>query len=171
MRGIESHVRHLLSEGILEKPEIIEEHITFSEYARQLDAYAEVFGRERIHLLLLEDLQKNPQAVLRSVCQFLQIDPDYQFQRIDTIRNSKETLNLHPVLRQLYKTSAIKSLGKFISPQLRQKLYKPLSRKSPYQVNLSEQDKAKVFKRLQPELSRLEADYGIKVQNKWDLSL
>lgn len=168
---IESHIRHLLSGGHLSKPEIIEEHIAFSEYAKQMDVYIQFFGRERLHLLLLEDLQKNPKAELRRICQFLQIDPDYEFKSISVVRNSKESLNLHPVLRKLYKNSALKSLGRLISPKIRQKLYKPLSRTDPYDVKLSEQDKATVLERLQPDLARLKVEYGIDVKGKWGLPI
>ena len=65
---------HLLSEQIIDKPEIVEEHINFSEYTRQLQAYVDAFGRDKIHVMLLEDLQENPAVELRRVCEFLEID-------------------------------------------------------------------------------------------------
>lgn len=166
---IESHMRHLLFGGHQEIPEIIEEHLAFSEYARQLDTYVNTFGRERLHLLLLEDLQNDPKTQLRRICEFLDIDSDYEFKSIDVVLNSNNTLNLHPVLRQLYQIPAVKSLGSLMPPQLRQKLYKPLSRQTSYDIQLSEQNKELILKRLQPDLTRLEAEYGIDVQGKWGL--
>ncbi|MEL7039683.1 MAG: sulfotransferase domain-containing protein [Cyanobacteria bacterium J06592_8] len=166
---IESHIVHLLSGGHQKTPEVMEEHLVFSEYARQLDIYVRLFGRDLIHLLLLEDLKRNPEIELRKICQFLEIDSNYQFQKLDLVMNSQKTLNLHPALRQIYEIPIIKSAGKLISPEIRQKLYKPLSRKKSYKVQLSEADKIKIIKRLQPDLIRLKTEYNIDVDKKWNL--
>lgn len=83
--------------------------------------------------------------------------------------NSQKTLNLHPVLRRLYNLPAVKSVGRLVPPQIRQKLYKPLSRSNPYNVQLSEKDKILILQRLQPEFDRLHTDYGIDVFQKWKL--
>jgi hypothetical protein len=50
-----------------------------SRYAKQLDQYAERFGRGRLHLLTLEDLKANPQHELRSICSFFNVSPNYDF--------------------------------------------------------------------------------------------
>jgi hypothetical protein len=170
-RRIESHIRHLLSEKIISAPKLIEEHINFTEYAMQLKAYVNAFGRDKLHLLLLEDLQQNPQLELSRICRFLDIDPDYEFQKTNVMRNSKDTLNLHPVIRQIYKMPAIKSLGNLISPQLRQKLYRPLSRQDSYQVKLSKEDKLYIVERLRSDLLELEKDYGIDLASKWGIEI
>lgn len=168
---IKSHLRHLLSGGHQKTVEVIEEHLAFSEYARQLDIYVKLFGRDRIHLLLLEDLQTDPQTELQKICKFLELDPDYQFKSFDLVMNSQKTLNLHPALRRIYKIPAVKSLGRLIPPQFRQKLYKPLSRKDPYTIQLSDQDKNLILQRLKPDLIRLYTEYDIDVVGKWGLSL
>jgi hypothetical protein len=170
-RRIESHIRHLLSEKIITTPKLVEEHINFSEYAMQLKAYVNAFGRDKLHLLLLEDLQQNPQLELSRICQFLDIDPNYEFQKTNVMRNSKDTLNLHPVIRQIYKMPAIKSVGNLISPQLRQKLYRPLSRQDSYQVQLSKEDKLYIIERLRLDLLELEKDYGIDLASKWGIEI
>ena len=167
-KRIESHIRHLISEGFQNKVEVIEEHLAFTEYARQLDFYRDKFGRDRIHVLLLENLQANPEEELRSICQFLEIDADYEFQRLNVVRNSKDTLNLHPTLRQIYKIPFIKSVGSLIPPQVREKLYKPLSRKETLEVKLSDKDKALVLQRLEPDLRRLQAEYSVDI-SPWNL--
>ena len=169
---IESHMRHLLSNGRLEKPEIIEEHISVSQYAKQLDIYVNMFGRDRLHLLLLEDLQQNPQVELRRICEFLEIDPDYQFQRINVVMNSNATLNLHPTVRKIYQIPLVKkSLGSLIPPSVRQKFYKPLARKKAYETNLSPKDKQLIMDQLLPDLQRLKTEYGINFHDKWNVSL
>jgi Sulfotransferase domain len=168
---IESHIRHLLSGGHQARFEVLEEHLAFTEYAKQIDAYTRIFGRDRIHLLLLEDLQVDPHTELRKICQFLNIDPTYKFQSVNLVLNSQKTLNLHPALRQLYRLPAVKSIGRLVPPKIRQKLYKPLSRSTPYEVKLSEQDKILILQRLQPDFERLWTEYGIDVFQKWGLPI
>ena len=172
-KRIESHIVQQLSKGELLRNEIgiREEHLDLSRYARQLDAYTQVFGRKKVHVVLLEDLQQNQQAVLSQVCHFLQIDPDYPFSRTDVVRNSRETLNLHPWLNQMRHLSLMRPLVKQISPRVRQYLRGKLARKDPFSVNLPEQDWAIALEKLQPDLIRLESEYGVDVQNKWGLSL
>ncbi|MBE9039583.1 sulfotransferase [Oscillatoriales cyanobacterium LEGE 11467] len=170
-KRIESHMRHLLSGGHQKTAEIIEEHLAFSEYAKQLDAYTKIFGKDRIYMLLLEDLTKNPKGELQKICQFLQIDPNFQFQNLQLILNSNKTLNLHPALRKLYKMPAVKSVSRLVPTQFRQKLYKPLSRKNSYEVKLSDRDKAFILQRLQPDLDRLETEYGIDIRSKWEFPI
>lgn len=168
IKRIESHIRHLISEGFQKKVEVIEEHLAFTEYARQLDFYRSIFGRDRIHILLLENLQENPQIELYKICQFLEIDPDYQFQRINTVRNSRGSYNLHPVFRTIYKIPVVKSVGSLISPQIREKLYKPLSRKETLEVKLSEREKTLAIERLEPDLIRLQTEYGVDI-SRWNI--
>lgn len=172
-KRIESHITQQLSKGELLRNEvgIRDEHIALSQYSMQLDAYTKTFGRDKVHVLLLEDLQKNQQAVLSEVCNFLQIDPNYRFTRIDVVRNSRDTLNLHPALNQIRHLSLIRPLVKLIPPQLRQHLRGKLARKDPFLIELSDRDKAIALEKLQPDLARLESEYGIDVQRKWGLSL
>lgn len=166
---IESHIRHLLSEEFQDKVEVLEEHLAFTEYAKQLDLYREIFGRDRLHIVVLEDLQNDATGELHRICKFLEIDSDYEFQRINTIRNSKETLNLNPQLRHFYKNSVVKYFGNLISPEIRQKFYGLFARKDPYNVKLSDIQKELIIKRLQPDLVKLVDEYGINVNSKWRL--
>jgi hypothetical protein len=168
---IKSHMIHLLSGGHQKKAEIIEEHLAFTEYARQIDLFVNAFGRDRIHLLLLEDLNRDPLTELQKICHFLNIDPDYEFQSIKLVMNSQQTMNLHPIVRRVYQIPFVKSIGSLVSPEIRQKLYKPFSRKEPYKVSLSAAEKQLILDRLQPDLERLKLEYGIDVDNKWDLSI
>lgn len=172
-KRIESHIVQQLSKGELQRDEvgIRAEHIALSQYAMQLDAYSKAFGRDKVHVVLLEELQQNQQAVLSEVCKFLQIDPNYQFSRIDVVRNSRDTLNLHPVLNQMRHFSLMRPLVKQIPPRFRQFLRGKLSRQDPFLVELSERDRAIALEKLRPDLVRLESEYGVDVQGKWGLSL
>lgn len=167
---IESHMRHLLASGLQKQPGIIEEHLAFSEYAKQLDPYIKTFGRDRIHLLLLEDLENRPKEELRKICDFLRIDPSFRFQRINLVMNSQQTLNLHPWVRKIYNIPFAKSIGKNIPPSIRQSLYKPFSRPKSLDIKLTDSDYNRVLTRLAPDLKRLIEEYEIDVNQKWNIS-
>ena len=64
--------------------------ISKSEYIKQIDEYLKFFDRKQLLVLLQDDLLSQPEAVLRKVCEFLDIDGDYQF---DTSRNANVTVD------------------------------------------------------------------------------
>jgi len=75
-----SHYRHLMQErslanepilsferALLEIPEIVETSL----YLRQLETWFARFPRERFHLIVLDDLEQDPERVLRGIQDFL----------------------------------------------------------------------------------------------------
>jgi hypothetical protein len=49
-------------------------------YGSNLARYFEVFGRERVYVIVQDDLQEAPEKTLRSLCQFLGVDETFAFQ-------------------------------------------------------------------------------------------
>jgi hypothetical protein len=47
-------------------------------FADQLQHWIDAFGRERVHVGILEDMIRNPAAEFRKTLEFLQVDPDWQ---------------------------------------------------------------------------------------------
>ena len=47
-------------------------------FAEQLERYLEVFGRERVHVIIHDDLRADPVAEYRRVLAFLEVDPDFE---------------------------------------------------------------------------------------------
>lgn len=47
-----------------------------ARYAKHLKRYFEVFGKERVLVLLFKDLKINPREVLKRVCEFLDVDAE-----------------------------------------------------------------------------------------------
>jgi hypothetical protein len=45
-------------------------------YARHLERYRALFPADRIRVLLFDDLRRDPAALLRELCRFLEIDPE-----------------------------------------------------------------------------------------------
>lgn len=60
-------------EKLAATPEILQ----IGEYATQLERYYAHFPREQIHLVLYDDVEREPLAVLRSIYSFLGIDPAF----------------------------------------------------------------------------------------------
>lgn len=48
-------------------------YVTNGFYARQLQPYSELFGKERMRIYRFEQLQTDPASLLRDLCQFLEI--------------------------------------------------------------------------------------------------
>lgn len=70
---IESHLAHRMQAGA-ETPNL-EHCIRTSRYAMQLDKFVPHIARENILLLDFEELQRDPNALLARVCEFLGIEP------------------------------------------------------------------------------------------------
>lgn len=45
-------------------------------YAEPLERYLDAFGSDRVHVLLVADLQADPEGTLRDLARFLDVDPD-----------------------------------------------------------------------------------------------
>lgn len=59
-----------------------------SRYARYLEAYLDVFDRERMLFLLTERLAKAPQEVMREVFRFIGVDDSFDCSRTSTQKNT-----------------------------------------------------------------------------------
>lgn len=66
---------YVTSKDPLENPWLME----VSRYAKQLDEYEQRFGRDRIHLITLEELKTSPEDVLQRTCDFLGVSGDVKF--------------------------------------------------------------------------------------------
>ena len=170
---VESHIRHALSTGVLKKAEVTKDSISVSKYAYQLDSFAELFGRSRLHLLTLESLKKHPQHELQKIYGFLGIDTNFEGADNSQIYNSKEAsyFRLPPYLTQIYKSSIGKATVGRLPTNLRRSLYRFFPETKIPEFKLSEQDKEHILNQLKPDLRRLHDDYGVNVQEQWHLDL
>ena len=69
-------------------------------YAEQLRRYHDVFGSERVHVILYEELRDQTAAVYRRVLEFLGVDPS--FQASFTIRNPNKRIRFPALQRLIY---------------------------------------------------------------------
>lgn len=49
-----------------------------ASYAKQLERYLSVFGRERVHVVLYDDFRRDTQAAVRGAFEFLGVDPAFE---------------------------------------------------------------------------------------------
>lgn len=54
------------------------EYLRRGLYFQQLRSYLELFDREQIHIVLFDDLSRDPEAVLHGFCRFLGVDDTFQ---------------------------------------------------------------------------------------------
>ena len=60
-----------------------------AKFARQVRRYFEVFGRERVRVVLHEDLAAQPAAVYRDTLRFLEVDPDHRLPQFAPVNPAK----------------------------------------------------------------------------------
>jgi hypothetical protein len=49
-----------------------------ASYSSQLERWFDIFGRDRVHVIIFEDFLREPAAVFRRLLEFLDVDPDYR---------------------------------------------------------------------------------------------
>lgn len=49
-----------------------------ARFGEQLPRWFETFGRERVHIIVFEDLIRDPATIFRQLLEFLEVDPEYQ---------------------------------------------------------------------------------------------
>lgn len=102
-----------------------EPHYTeVSHYADQLAPYIKHFGRERIHALTFEELKRDPQAAVRSVFAWLDVDEEFVPEEIaaahnvtpDEVRQKRIGMGL---LDRLRHSDAWSAAGRFVPSAVR----------------------------------------------------
>ena len=74
---LESHMRHLISGGHVNHTDLVDDYIWYSEYARQVKPFFENFGKDKVHLMLLEDLKSCPEREMSEDLRFLRCWPAF----------------------------------------------------------------------------------------------
>lgn len=72
-------------------------------YAPYLKVYMDVFGRERMHIILMEQMSKDPHGVLSKVYEFLGVDPSFRGERVNERKNTNRVPRSIALQRWYYK--------------------------------------------------------------------
>lgn len=174
---IESHYTHGQAQGweVTQQPlskGIDGRLIQASQYARQIEEYYKRFPADNILLLNFEDLKTEPLSLVKSVCQFLNIDPNYEFQGLGTIYNAN---NRRLVNEQLWKSisriQSLRSLVKLIPDKQKQRIYSCFGRKiESKSYKLTPEQRNFVLRELQEDLQKLRSEYGVDI-SRWGIKV
>lgn len=171
---IVSHVYHgLYADWTRPLEEGISDHaINLSRYAMQLDPYVEHFGRERVHLIVLEEFERSPGECLRRVSEFLEIDPSFPFPGLQDVLNKATDHYLeHPAWGRLRSSESLRRLAHAVPPEIRRLLLRATGRRLEVRRELTASERAGIIRELRSDLERLRSDYGIDAEATWGLEL
>jgi len=174
---IESHYTHGKAAGWegIEKTSstttIDRDLIVPSLYGMQIAEYYKRFPTENILLLNFDDLKQNTRELLEKVCEFLEIDPDYEFQGINEVHNAnKNRIADERLWISLKKLPVLRSIAKQIPKKYKKTIYNLFGKKLQKNIKLSRQQKQLVWQELEPDLQKLDREYGFDV-SCWDIKI
>jgi hypothetical protein len=152
----------------LASPELIEE----GRYGTQLCRYLEHFSRHALYITLFDDLQQDPQRFLNGVTDWLSITrqavgPGLTEARLPS--SEARWLPLASLARRgadwVREHDGAELVGRIKRSALVQRaLYKPLRSDRPV---MSPEDVSFVRERLEPEVARVEEEFGIPLRQRW----
>ena len=133
-------------------------YIMRSSYYYQLEQYLKYFPEENILVITLENLSSNPQSTLTKVANFLDLDPEFDFDRASkTLHSSVFKRRKNKWGELLSKNSLFKKIKK-LPPEIRYHLekvvYFPLS-EPVSRPNLNQQLREKIIDYLQKDINCL----------------
>jgi hypothetical protein len=171
---IESHYTHGHALGFPETKKPLSEGIDgrlieASRYATQIEEYYKRFSADSILLLNFEDLKTNPLHQVKKVCQFLEIDPDYNFQELDTRHNANEgRIGYDPLWRSLRRIKLLRSMAQVISVKPKRMLHSFFGHQIEGKFKLSPAQRDFILSQLKEDLQKLSFEYGIEL-SKWGI--
>lgn len=172
---IASQVRHSLYEGWGQSLDdgFTEDLLDFSRYAMQIDQYVDVFPRESILLLTLEELRSEPDEVLQRTCRFLGVADDFRFSGKTEVRNAGDFFQVPSWVGRMARSHRTTGLVKRVVParfhgMLRNAVAKIAGTTTDIgRWELSEDEKAEVLATLSADLRRLRDIYEVDVHRHW----
>ncbi|MEL7023457.1 MAG: sulfotransferase [Pseudomonadota bacterium] len=181
LKRIESQVRHGIFAGWSRSLDegIPDDALQYSRYATQLDAYLEHFDRNDFFLVTLEEFKQRPNAVLAQICEFLNVDADFQFSDAETVRNSGEFFSAPKSVAQVTQGTLGQFIAKHLLPAglknwLRRLLTKigqrSVSTDDKERWRLSPAERSQVLDFLADDLKRLETEFGVDIGSRWSLN-
>lgn len=161
LERIESHHTHAWAEGWAEgtlEQGVLRHHVDVSRYAEQLARYREHFPAEDFLLLRFEELSRDPLAVLRRVCRFLEIDPFFAFPDAHVAHNATVGRLVKPRDGGPWwgRLRGLRRLARYRAPRVERKF------------RLASEQREFVLEELRDDLARLRAEWGFD-PSPWNL--
>lgn len=170
---IYSHYLHNVFSGIEDEP--LEEalaskplYIQASQYYMQLDQYLQVFEKEQISVLLLDDLQKNPQEFIKGVFDFISVDSSFTPKNIKDImhKSSSKRGADNVLMKMLRKTNLYHSANEYFPSGIKKMAGYLLKKRIEKPAPMSIETHAMLVSRLRDDISRL-SEYLQRDLSKW----
>jgi|APSaa5957512535_1039671.scaffolds.fasta_scaffold01295_15 hypothetical protein len=139
-----------------EKPGTYDENLLYRKtvrYPEQIKRYFDLFGKEKIHIRILDDVIKDELLAFKKTCEFLEVNPDFKPKIVhkNAIRHYRMR-SLQALVKKMEGTKTRKILSKI--PGI-QKSYNfanlPHVKRVPLDVNF----KNKLYKEFEPEIKEL----------------
>jgi len=124
----------------------------------QVSRYLDVFGEERVKVLLLDDMRSDERAFLREVCHFLEVREDVELE-MGRRNPSRDLTSVDLMLKRLhYRTRVISGLQQRL-PKVAKSIYRGAVRMLPAKrkVGISPALRAELSMELREEVARLAA--------------
>jgi hypothetical protein len=96
-----------------------------SRYLPQIERLCRHFPRERVLVLLLDDLEERPHDVWAELCDFLGVDAEFVPPNLGTVVNAAVVHRSVHLLKALHKLKAFRRLPAGLSKRLFRSLFKP----------------------------------------------
>lgn len=176
---VPSNVRHTLYAGWGRPVDegIPDWMVDLVRYASQIDRYTERFSSDQLLLVTLEEFRSHPEPVLRDVCSFLGVDPDFQFQGTSERYNTGELYEVSPLFARLLRVRALRKIAdRFLPRGVRHRIRLMLPKisrrnRSLGRYELTEEEEVELIRKIAPDLRRLQSEYGVDVQRLWSLDV
>ncbi len=139
-----------------------------SSYAKQLDFYFDKFNHEDFLLLDFDEFKCDPNKILQTICKFLNISPEFDFQGTTKIHNKTEGLRVTRTWKNLNnKYPFIQSCINLFPKKLRHNIFRMIFReKVTGHFKLTDDQRQRVYDALKDDMARLHEKYGVDV-SKW----
>lgn len=177
LQRIESHYFHGLASGwattrnpLAQGPD--PQVLAVTSYARQIGEYYRRFPKERILLLLFEDLKDEPQQVLSKVVRFLGLDGNVVLREAGKVYNARNARRKpRGALRLLKRMPVWGRMARVMPGPLRVLLRDVATTRVPdARGRLEDRQRDEVLALLRDDLRKLRDDYGVDI-SRWDLDI
>lgn len=152
------------------KEDISEEMINTSRYAQQISEYYKRFSSDCIKLVIFEDLVDRKAETLRDICQFLDVDPTFEFRKTDRSYNRSHDRITDPSLRRMTRSPMALRLKAVLPYSLKKVVMSVVGGKGRDDYRLSPESRERTLERLAPDLEALRNEYGIDIK-RWGINI
>ena len=136
-----------------------------SSYYKQLSQYLPLFPPERIHVLLFEDLARDPATTLKKIFEFLEVDSSFEPPNAKKVYNEGKdrTTMVAPIVRRFKKTRLYQPLPWLLKRWMKKRLRVAAPTKADI---FTPESYNRIHARLKDDVARFEEYLGYKLP--WD---